>query len=354
MGNRANYVLIKGGRKQIFFSRWGAPTIPAVLLSGPEGTLKYIRAVEPDDALMTNVFAEGGILYNADERRVLFWGGDNIPYHPYLRRPLLKLLQALWQGWSINWAMYGVADLAYALGWDVWEVLKDMSDDTAFLAGSGPVIEALHIQREADMLISVRAKTGVVRDYRVSPNENFDDSLFYLARPYLLLSHGPELLSMLALHPTAPLPKEGRNQEPGSGAFIDEETQTLWIWHHEILDPRYQEALARRWPGWQIKGHVEGLVRHVSLTGRDATKLMYPEQKAIEELVSELTTHKGFDPVQLAHKIQDMLPTKDLEGVQFGLGFFKSDAPPLSSQERRAILLGLLANLGSDSDTSTK
>lgn len=74
MGNRANYVLIKNGQKQIFFSRWGAPTIPAVLLSGPEETLKYIRELEPDDALMTNVFAEGSILYNADERRVMFWG----------------------------------------------------------------------------------------------------------------------------------------------------------------------------------------------------------------------------------------------------------------------------------------
>lgn len=116
-----------------------------MLLSGPEETLKYIRELEPDDILMTNVFAEGGILYNADERRVLFWGGDNVPYHPYLRRPFLKLLPALWQGWSINWAMHGVADLAHALGWDVWEVLKDISDDTDFLAGTGPVVERVLI-----------------------------------------------------------------------------------------------------------------------------------------------------------------------------------------------------------------
>ncbi|GHO53423.1 hypothetical protein [Ktedonobacter robiniae] len=229
MGNRANYVLIEQGQKQIFFSRWGALTIPAVLLSGPEETLKYIRELESDDALMTNVFAEGGILYNADERRVLFWGGESTAAYPYLRRLLLKLLPILWQGWSIDWAMYGVADLADALGWDVWEVLKDMSDDTAFLTGSGPVIETLHSQQETDMLISVRSRTGEVRDYRVSSDENFDDSLYYLARPYLLLSHGPELLSLLATHSTAPLPKEGRNQEPDSGAFIDEETHALWV-----------------------------------------------------------------------------------------------------------------------------
>lgn len=353
MGNRANYVLIENGQKQIFYSQFGAITIPAVLLAGPEDTLKYILKLDTTDQLMNNVWAEGGILFNADERQMLFWGGDSIAAYPYLRRPLLKLLPMLWQGWSIDWAMYGVADLADALGWDVWEVLKDMSDDTDFLTGSGPVIETLHSQQETDMLISVRSRTGEVRDYRVSPDGNFDDSLYYLARPYLLLSHGPELLSLLATYSTTPLPKEGRQQVPHSGAFIDEEIHTLWIWQSEILDPRYLEALTRRWPGWQIKGHIGGLIRHVTLTGRGATDLMYPEQQAIEELVSELIARQGIDPTQIAHKIQDTLPAKDLEGLQFGLGFFKADAPPLTSQERQAILLDLLANLGNSSDTST-
>ncbi|GHO53424.1 hypothetical protein KSB_18990 [Ktedonobacter robiniae] len=72
---------------------------------------------------------------------------------------------------------------------------------------------------------------------------------------------------------------------------------------------------------------------------------MYPEQQAIEEMISELTARKGIDPIQLAHKIQDTLPAKDLEGMQFGMGFFKADAPPLTSQERCKILENLLSQV---------
>lgn len=343
-------MLIENGQKQIFYSQFGALAVPAVLLSGPEDTLKYILKLDPTEQLMNNVWAEGGILYNADERRVLFWGGDSIAVRPYLRRPLLKLLPALWQGWSINWAMHGVADLAYALGWDIWEVLKDVSDDTDFLAGNGPVVERVISKQDADMIISVRSRNGEVRDYRVLSDENFDGSLYYLALPYRVLSLGPELLSLLETYSTASLPKEGSEQEPDSGALIDEETHTLWIWESEI-DPRYLEALGRRWPGWQIKGHVEGLIRHVILSGRDATHLVLSEEQINQQLLHTLVDFQGFDPDRLAHAIRQTLPEEEQQSIKFAPGFFSVNASPLTSQERRTILLDLLANLSSNPNT---
>lgn len=68
-------MIIEHGQTQIFFSRWGALTIPSVLLSGPAGTLEYIRQLTPDEALLDNVWAEGGVLVNVDTHRTLFWGG---------------------------------------------------------------------------------------------------------------------------------------------------------------------------------------------------------------------------------------------------------------------------------------
>ena len=46
MGNRAHYILIEDGQLHIFYSHWGALTIPAVIASGPEATLAYIRELE--------------------------------------------------------------------------------------------------------------------------------------------------------------------------------------------------------------------------------------------------------------------------------------------------------------------
>ncbi|GHO74978.1 hypothetical protein KSD_27490 [Ktedonobacter sp. SOSP1-85] len=67
-----------------------------------------------------------------------------------------------------------------------------------------------------------------------------------------MLSPGLQLITFLDAQSTAPLPLEGSEQEPDKGELIDEETHTLWVWDNE-LDPRYQEAIARRWPGWQVK-----------------------------------------------------------------------------------------------------
>lgn len=60
MGHRANYVLIADGQPSIYFSRWGALSIPAVVLSGPEATLAYVHQLTPDDSLLEDTWAEGG------------------------------------------------------------------------------------------------------------------------------------------------------------------------------------------------------------------------------------------------------------------------------------------------------
>ena len=123
MGNRANYVVIEGGRSEIYFSRWGAPYIPAVLLAGPEATVAYVRALTPDNDLLDCVWAEGGISLDIDQRELRFFGGVKVASAPYVRRLLLDVLRANWSGWSVDWARFGIADLALSLGWDVGRVL---------------------------------------------------------------------------------------------------------------------------------------------------------------------------------------------------------------------------------------
>lgn len=352
LGNRANYVIIENRHAHIFFSRWGALDIPSVMLSGAEATLAYMRQLTPIDSLLNNVWAEGGILLDVDTHHALFWGGDSIALHPYLRRPLLAVLPLLWPGWSINWALFGVADLARGIGWEVSQILEDEFDDAAFLTGSGAVItetqllDSLKVDGSGTIL-TIRKKTGEVGDYLFSVDEHFYEpgEHRFSAMPYQILSLGSQLLTTLHTQPTISLPKEGSEQEPLRGAYIDEETQTIWVWENNTLDPRYLEALARRWPGWQAHGHVDGLVRHVILSGRDSTTLRVSEQQAIQELISELTHNQGIDPVRTSQAIQQALPQEKPEEMKFGIGFFSTDSPPLTPQERRDILNRLFSGL---------
>ncbi len=331
MGHRANYVVIENGQAQIYFSRWGALTIPAVVLSGPEATIAYVRGLTPDTSLLDCVWAEGGMLLNLDQYHMLFWGGDDIDHSPYLRRPLLAVLHRLWPGWAVDWAMFDVADLAQGVGWDVNRVLKTEFDNTIFLEGEGALLTDEEVQasppdgESRKTLLTVRWQTGVVKDYHFS---------FYATH---LLSLGPHLLELMSSRPGDQLPLE-QETNGFQFAFVDEGTRTLWLGDNSGLDPRNLTALERRWPGWKAQGHAEGLVRHVLLSGRDPTPLMMPEQQAIDELVKELTKDHTFDPHKLFAAIQSTVPPEERQNTKVGVGFFSADAPPMSQEERREML----------------
>src|SRR5579872_1129470 len=169
-------------------------------------------------------------------------------------------------------------------------------------------------------LLIIRWKTGEVGDYFFFANvRRLHDEYGkhpFSAAPYQILSLGSQLLTIMLTQPTASLPREDSEQEPYEGAFVDEETQTIWVWHNEELDPRYLEALARRWPGWQVHGHVEGLVRQVMLSGRDPAALAVPEQQAIDELIEEVIQQPGIDLRRLSWAIQQTLPAWNIRNTK--------------------------------------
>lgn len=275
-------------------------------------------------------------------------GGGSIPY---LRRPLLAALRLLWPGWSIDWALFGVVDLAQHIGWEVSRVLDNQSIHPAFLAGSKAVVaeaqlvDSLHAE-DPKTILSIRRNTRDVKDYLLQLEELFDgddrQTYHYLATHYQALSLGPQLLNILPTESTALLPREGSKQEPRNGAYIDEEMQTLWIWESETLDVRYLEAIARRWPGWKVQGHVEGLVRHIILSDRDPAAVKISDQQAVQDLITALAEEQALDSLEISAALQKTLPLKEQQGMKFGKAFFSVDAPLLAPQERREILKRLL------------
>jgi hypothetical protein len=351
MGDRANYVIVENGQAQIFFSRWGALTIPSVLLSGPERTMEYIRQLTPEESLLDDVWAEGGVLVDVDTQRALFWGGDRIAIRPYLRRPLLAALSLLWPGWSIYWAQFGVADLARSIGWEVSRVLDTQFVHTAFLEGKEPVVTETQLleslrTKDPKTILSIRRNTGEVKDYLLNLEESFGENdpktYHHLSTLYQVLSIGSRLLNMLPMESTTSLPREGSEQEPHQGVYIDEEMQTIWIWENDTLDGRYIEAVARRWTGWQVQGHVEGIVRHIILSGRDPAEVKISDQQAVQELITTVVGDRGINPMPISEIIQRVLPPEEQQGMKFGKGFSTVDAPLLAPHERREVLEHLL------------
>jgi hypothetical protein len=248
---------------------------------------------------------------------------------------------------------FGVADLAQSIGWDISRVLEDAFDNTAFLAGNEAVATEAQLQESLKAvgpgtILTIRWNSGEASDYRFFVSRVIGTSMTsrFSATPYQILSLGPQILTFLrTAAPTRRLPKEDSTKAPQKGAYVDEEARTLWVWETETLDPRYLDALTRRWPGWQVYGHVEGLVRHVILSGRDPAPLSVSMHQAILELTDELTRDQSIDPLQVSQAIRQALPPEDQPEIRFGTGFFSKDASPLSPQEQRDVLNRLFSEL---------
>lgn len=271
------------------------------------------------------------------------------------------MLPTLWPGWTVDWALFEMADLACRLGWEVAQVLDHTPDDLRLLFEGGPGISeerlleglapegtgtALPIPRTrsepeerrqgtstvggAGAALTIRWITGEIGDYLFSERWMTDEAgkHFFAAAPYQILSLGPSLVPLMHSRPTAVLPKEGHTREP-AGAYVDEGARAIWLGASEELDPRELEVVARRWPGWQVQGHAEGLVGQVRLSGRDPAALMVPEQQALGELIAELTREQEIDPGALFQAL-----SQGGKPVTVGKGFFSQDSPPLSPEER--------------------
>lgn len=329
MGQRASYAVVDGEAVDLYYSHWGAPSIPDHLLAGPDGMLAYIRSLVTTDKLLDDAWAEGAILLDRDQQRLLFWGGENISIAPHLRRALLPILRLLWPGWSIGWATYGIVDIARGLG----------MDPTTVLASTRGRRDPLTLDQLREEHPDYQSAAVTIRysDDRVT------DHLFSYGDP---TSVGPALLDLCGTLPPLTLPREdtGFNAVEGpayidEGAYIDIAGRAIWLWSAGTVDPRHGEDTARYWPGWRVLAHSDGLARQVALSGRDPRMVMMPDVEVMQQLIEDLATSRGFDPAGLLRRALDDAPPGEGITAVVDPHFLDVDPEDLAPDERRRLLV---------------
>jgi len=327
MGHRASYVVVENRSPAFGYSHWGAVSIPETVLSGPEETVSYIRALESDDHLLDTTWAEGGILVDMDTRTLIFHGGGDITIFPYLRRMLLLALRRLWPGWTVDYARFGMADFARHLGLDIATVLTDdpQGDTRAITLAE---LSDPHPEFETCVL-TVTWPDGTISDYRLA---------FYA---HMIAALGPDLLSVLQQREPVALPHEREKTLYKAclddGLYIDVPNKAIWLWDASQLDPRWLEEIGHAWPTWRVDGHIEGVVRQAVLSGRDPTPFMVPDAEAARELVAILSSGWSIDPGAL-FKLAISNPPPGTQHIEVASGFLRADPPTLTADERRKLL----------------
>lgn len=106
VGDRANCAIRENGRIELYYSHWGARSIAEDIFWGPARTESFIRANEPTADWLDEVWAEGGVPLDKDNRQLSCFYSQ-WPDEEDIRRVYESLLGETWQvsGWSVRRAL---------------------------------------------------------------------------------------------------------------------------------------------------------------------------------------------------------------------------------------------------------
>jgi hypothetical protein len=249
MGSRANYVVIEQGEQHLAWTRWGAQSVVADLLAGPEASTLAFRppvppvppapntadalrwtGVTPVEQLMTEIYCEGAALIDHDRRVLLAfqWVED---YATFVDG--LAALSEAWPGWHVRWAFDGILDVARHLGMDPAPLREqiDLSDAALF---SGPDDWRPALPDNSDVgVLSVRHPDGSLAMYLTT-----DDSTLVACATAAGIEALPPGFATL-----------DRPTMPRWGLHLDRGARTAGVWTVDRLSGALIDPSAA-WPGW--------------------------------------------------------------------------------------------------------
>ncbi|PWW04887.1 hypothetical protein DFQ01_106172 [Paenibacillus cellulosilyticus] len=252
MGQRANLIILQNNRYELYYSHWCANTLPHDLFWGEQYAIPYIRMqtrVNESDWL-DDVWAEGGVVVDLDQKTMLLYGGEDIVYDIPLRNLFLRLMSAMWKGWVIKWAFEGIATMADYVGYPRENVVAPRKEDSVDCSIAPPEEKSW-----TDLIVSVKFSAEEMLIFPVSGE----------VEPCLL--NGEGLISRIdkvygyrTLH-TA----EWSKRFPAGGLHIDRTEKRLAYWDSYVR-VRNNTRIQSRWPGWEIVNFESDYESHAQLT----------------------------------------------------------------------------------------
>ena len=243
MGQRANLIIVQYGEYELFYSHWAANTLTGDLFWSPELATAFIRMqqqVDKETGWLDDIWAEGGAVVDWDNKVFLLFGGEDILWDVPLRRLYLKLLEYIWQGWTIKWAYEGIADLADYVNYPRSKVLSKYDDDDEYDL-SPPADKS-----EIDIVGSV-----VLNDRSLKLFPIADDI-------HLLIESGAKLVNKIEQQKYNALNslylQHWTENFPKGGFHLDLSSRTLEFWI--ALDaPNIENRVRKNWAGWHTICH---------------------------------------------------------------------------------------------------
>ncbi len=245
MGHRAQYVLKDETGIWLFYSHWGAGTIPRDIFFGPEHALGFIRSQESVDGWLDDVWCEGAVFLDTEQKRLSWYGGH---LGTQQRRAVLALMREVWTGYEVTHCDDSLSGIARLAGVEL-EVEPEEE-------GEARSIEIRpYCPAEGDEwingLVSVRGTDGALRVYATA-TYGFD-----------LVRAGAAMLDALGRQPSLDVVENARKDGCGGGLHVDLVQRTIDYWI-DGAHGDHRATMAEGWPGWTLRHHGDDFAKHTA------------------------------------------------------------------------------------------
>lgn len=368
MGHRANYVICEDGELELFYSLWGALTVPDDVFWGPEWAEAFIRQQDrvADGDWLDDIWGEGGVALNKDECTITLFGGESLG-HPPLKDVFLDLMGALWsqKGWRVQWAEAGMPAIAAAVGLD-----PTVATATPTPPNPAPIDEiGTHVYdpdlEEFRILCLVTVIDGDELEHRVSDT-----------RATAMLANGPDVIPVLETLPrfdeVAEMWVKPDYFDDDTWSLADEFSSSLIVdaasrrvWFYELYANRASVGfLSNDWPKYHLERFKGGIREHFQRLGVPVPPALdlvetevevtreIGEDEAIEQVASALLARRAAAPAGLRENTSDVDDTDEIE--MFWVHPEAGDMDrSLDENERREIFGSALAAMMTQSETES-
>jgi hypothetical protein len=282
MGQRANLVIVRHRNWRLYYDHWCANRLDVELFWGPCLAADYIEQLEPlsdRNDWLDEVWCEGAVVLDEDEKVLLWYGGEDIIYNIPRRRAFLDLMKCQWQGWDIRWATGGIVEIGSYVGLpaDIFLVDKTPEEGFKVLTEYPEANETLLTVRQQGRCLATRVHGDVEA-----------------------LELGPSQLTMLrdvAREPSILWIEE----MPNGGLHIDIEAQSLHYWRSEPA-AGIEDRVRRNWDGWQTEWLGDRFEKHLRLASMDIQLPHPPDtadlQRSLLQHLRENCTHIASNPAR--------------------------------------------------------
>jgi len=297
MGHRANYVIRKNGRIALYYAQWGGLTVPEDIFWGPDAADKFIRKQKMVNPLhwLDDVWGEGGVALNWDDKCITLFGGEIITYEPY-RSTFLNLMRALWaqHGWTVEWAEVGMPAIAAAVGVD------------PTIATANPVPpQAVEVEEIGSRIYEDELRISCLVTL-------VDDDIQHLISDTVasgMLANGPAVLPYLEMLPhledIMPMWEKPAIFGDDIWGFGDELQSSLIVWVKEkriafrelYANPAALGFISGYWMDWDVERFSGSVEQHFALLGLPTPKGMESAEIITEDFRSDITEDESIQEI---------------------------------------------------------